>query len=119
MNVKPLAEQELVTCQRDAQKLSQDAIQELLPELVSWQVVEHHETPQLRRLFQFKNFGQALLFTNQIGLLAEQYNHHPCLVTQWGEVEVGWWTHKIKGLHYNDFVMAAKTQRLFSNFEGL
>ena len=63
--------------------------------------------------FKFKNFVQALEFTNQVGRLAEEECHHPALLTEWGRVTVTWWTHKIKGLHRNDFVMAAKTDELY------
>ncbi len=63
--------------------------------------------------FKFKNFVQSLEFTNQVGALAEAEGHHPALLTEWGRVTVTWWTHKIKGLHRNDFIMAAKTDQLF------
>ena len=58
--------------------------------------------------------AQALAFTNKIGELAEAEAHHPAVLTEWGRTTVTWWTHKIKGLHRNDFVMAAKTDQLFS-----
>jgi len=57
---------------------------------------------------------EALEFTNKIGDIAEQEGHHPVIVTEWGRVKVSWWTHKIKGLHQNDFIMAAKTNELYS-----
>jgi len=55
-----------------------------------------------------------LRFTVQVGELAEAEGHHPVIVTEWGRVTVTWWTHKIKGLHHNDFIMAAKTSQLYS-----
>jgi len=58
------------------------------------------------------DFAAALAFTQQVGQLAEAEGHHPVLRTEWGKVRVEWWTHKIKGLHANDFVMAAKTDAL-------
>jgi 4a-hydroxytetrahydrobiopterin dehydratase len=58
------------------------------------------------------DFQQALDFTNKVGQLANQENHHPALLTEWGKVKVDWWTHKIKGLHRNDFIMAAKTDEV-------
>src|SRR5262249_11555034 len=58
--------------------------------------------------------AQALAFTNAIGELAEAEGHHPALLTEWGRTTVTWWTHKIKGLHRNDFVMAAKTDELYA-----
>ncbi|HKM77940.1 MAG TPA: 4a-hydroxytetrahydrobiopterin dehydratase, partial [Candidatus Bathyarchaeia archaeon] len=53
-------------------------------------------------------------FTNQVGKIAQAQSHHPVLVTEWGRVTVTWWTHKIKGLHRNDFIMAAKTDQIYA-----
>jgi 4a-hydroxytetrahydrobiopterin dehydratase len=53
-----------------------------------------------------------------VGELAEAEGHHPVLVTRWGSVTVIWWTHKIRGLHRNDFIMAAKTDALFARRSG-
>jgi 4a-hydroxytetrahydrobiopterin dehydratase len=62
----------------------------------------------------YKNFVEALHFTNKVGELAETEGHHPSLLTEWGKVTVTWWTHKINGLHRNDFIMAAKTDELYA-----
>ena len=64
------------------------------------------------RIFHFPSFADALAFTNRVGVLAEEEAHHPALLTEWGQVTVTWWTHKIRGLHRNDFIMAAKTDAL-------
>jgi 4a-hydroxytetrahydrobiopterin dehydratase len=64
----------------------------------------------LERLFHFPSFADALAFTNWVGAIAEDEGHHPALLTEWGQVTVTWWTHKIRGLHRNDFIMAAKTE---------
>ena len=79
-----------------------------------WTIVEVEQMPRLERTFKFKSFAQALAFTNQVGDLAEAEGHHPLLQTEWGRVKVSWWTHAIKGLHHNDFIMAAKTDVLYS-----
>lgn len=68
---------------------------------------------QLERTFRFSDFREALRFTLEVGELAENEGHHPVLVTRWGRVTVTWWTHKIRGLHRNDFIMAAKTDALY------
>lgn len=68
----------------------------------------------LERTFRFKNFAQALAFTNRVGELAESEGHHPLLQTEWGKVKVSWWTHVIRDLHQNDFIMAAKTDILYA-----
>ena len=78
-----------------------------------WEVVERDVTKQLERSFGFDNSAQALKFTRRVGEKADEEGHHPALLTEWGKVTVTWWTHKIGGLHHNDFVMAAKTDELF------
>ncbi len=67
---------------------------------------------RLQRVYRFENFADALAFTVRVGELAESERHHPSLLTEWGRARVTWFTKKIKGLHRNDFVMAAKTDRL-------
>ena len=108
-----IAEQTCEACRADAPKLTEAEIAELSQEVPEWQVVEEAGEPRLRRLFKFKNFAQALAFTQSVGDLAEAADHHPALLTEWGKVRVDWWTHKIGGLHRNDFIMAAKTDRAY------
>ena len=96
----------------DAPTVTESEIAELRPEIPDWDLVERDGTKQLRRVFTFDDFAQALEFTNAVGRIAEEEGHHPALLTEWGRVTVRWWTHKIRGLHRNDFVMAAKTDRL-------
>lgn len=67
---------------------------------------------RLSRNFSFKDFKQAIKFVNEVANIAESENHHPQIVCEWGRVTVDWWTHKIKGLHQNDFIMAAKTDAI-------
>ena len=84
----------------------------LKPQLPDWQIIEVDGIQRLQRSFKFKNFSQALEYTNRVGELAEMEDHHPAILTEWGKVTVTWWTHKIKGLHRNDFIMAARTDSL-------
>src|SRR5438876_1128089 len=76
-------------------------------------VVERDGIKRLRRVFSVDDFAQALEFTKKVGELAAREGHHPALLTEWGRTTVTWWTHKIKGLHRNDFIMAAKTDELY------
>ena len=99
-------------CQADAPRLTPEEINELLKKIQGWKVIEVDGETRLERVFTFRNFAEALAFTNRTGALAEEHNHHPALLTEWGKVTVTWWTHKIHGLHVNDFVMAAKTDSL-------
>lgn len=101
-------------CKSGAIRLTKDEIGHLLERVPGWSVLEFEAIPRLKKEYFFKNFKQAIGFTNKIGELAEQEGHHPLLQTEWGKVTVSWWTHSIKGLHKNDFVMAAKSDVLFS-----
>ncbi|MEK7878572.1 MAG: 4a-hydroxytetrahydrobiopterin dehydratase [candidate division NC10 bacterium] len=104
-----LVQEKCVACRGDAPRCSDAEIAELHPEVPEWELTEEDGVRQLRRSFGFPDFVRALAFTNRVGELAEAEGHHPCLVTEWGKVTVSWWTHKIRGLHRNDFIMAAKT----------
>ncbi|MCW8955723.1 MAG: 4a-hydroxytetrahydrobiopterin dehydratase [Gammaproteobacteria bacterium] len=95
--------------QLDPQQLTQ-----LMEQLDNWQIDRSTPEPQLMRQFKFKNFNEALDFTNQVGELAEQVDHHPSILLEWGKVTVRWWTHSIGGLHLNDFILAARTDQVFT-----
>jgi 4a-hydroxytetrahydrobiopterin dehydratase len=84
----------------------------LLENIPGWELVTVENMSRLRRVFTFPDFRTALSFTNQVGELAEAEQHHPELITSWGRVTVSWWTHSVKGLHINDFIMAARTGAL-------
>jgi 4a-hydroxytetrahydrobiopterin dehydratase len=109
-----LAELKCTVCLDGDLPLSDDAIRDMLKILPGWSVKEERGMKKLARVFKFKDFLSALDFTRKVGLLAEEEDHHPMLVTEWGEVTVFWWTHKVSGLHQNDFIMAAKTDKLYS-----
>jgi len=94
--------------------LTEKEVIELHPQVSDWEIVEREGIQQLDRVFKFKNFVEALHFTNKIGELAEAEDHHPALLTEWGKVAVTWWTHAVGGLHLNDFIAAAKTDELYS-----
>ena len=74
--------------------------------------MEREGIERLERVFEFPDFAQAIAFTNRVGEIAEAEGHHPAILTEWGSVTVTWWTHKIRGLHKNDLVMAARTDEL-------
>lgn len=102
-------------CQAGAPQVSMEEQAKLLQQLPQWDVVTQQGVATLQRCFRFADFVSALAFTNQVAELAEQYNHHPALLTEWGKVTVSWWTHKIGGLHRNDFILAARTDALLSS----
>lgn len=107
-----LSKQHCQACQADAPLISADQAQELLTDLPGWSRLLDNGIEKLIKEYKFNSFRQALKFTNSVGELAENENHHPTLITEWGKVTVYWWTHKIKGLHMNDFIMAAKSDQL-------
>ncbi len=84
-----------------------------MPYIPGWQLVVRDGVPRLERIFKFKNYVRALEFTNEVAKIAEEQGHHPLIVLEWGRVTVQWWTHVVKGLHKNDFIMAAKTDERF------
>ncbi len=108
-----LSQKKCEACRVGAPLATQEEIKSFLPQIPEWTIVEVENVNCLTRTFKFNDFLRALDFTNQVGRLAEAEAHHPAILTEWGSVVVSWWTHKIKGLHVNDFIMAAKTDVLF------
>ena len=109
-----LSEKTCSACRVGAPQVTETQLTDALKMLPEWSVVEKDGVKQLTRIYPFKNFARALEFTHQVGAVAEEFNHHPALLTEWGKVTVNWWTHKINGLHENDIIMAAKTEKLFN-----
>src|ERR1044072_9898554 len=108
-----LASGKCVACRAGEPTLTNAEIAELQPQLPDWQVQEVEGMKRLERVFKFKNFSQALEFTNKVGAIAEAENNHPLIITEWGKVTLQWWTHQIGGLHKNDFIMAARSDELY------
>ena len=107
-----LARFKCVACRKDEPTVTEAEIRELGPQIPEWRVTEVDGIKRLERVFKFRNFVEALDFTNKVGAIAEEEGHHPLIITEWGRMTVHWWTHLIKGLHKNDFIMAAKTDQL-------
>ena len=101
-----LAAKECIPCKGGVAPLTGPPLTELLAKLGNgWQVINEHH---LEKEFKFKNFRQALDFTNQVGELAENVGHHPDIYLAWGKVKVTIWTHKVGGLTESDFILGAK-----------
>lgn len=96
-------------CKMGAPVVTEDQANELLVNIPSWKRLFHDGVDKLMREFYFVEFKDAFEFTYKIASLAEREQHHPTIITEWGKVTIYWWTHKINGLHENDFIMAAKT----------
>lgn len=107
---RDLASMECVPCKGGVPPLTDEQIGPYLADLGNgWEVVEGHH---LQKEYPFKNFREALAFTNRAGELAEEVGHHPDIELGWGRVKLSVYTHKIGGLHESDFVFAAKADRV-------
>lgn len=107
---RDLAAMECVPCKGGIPPFTRQQIEAYLSDLGNdWRVVDDHH---LEKEYAFKNFREALDFTNRVGELAEELGHHPDIHLAWGKVMLTVWTHKIDGLHESDFVFAAKADRV-------
>lgn len=116
--MKELLTQKCVPCEKGAPLLTREELDGLKPQIPDWEILEEGGMNKLSRAFKFKNFKTALDFVNAVGDLAEDHFHHPTMVLDWGRVKVLWTTHKIKGLHENDVIMAAQTDRIYEKMAG-
>lgn len=110
-----LSESKCEACQADAPKVSDEELAQLVKLIPDWTPIVVDGIMQLERVYKFKNFKLALEFTNKLGAISEDEGHHPGILTEWGKVTVTWWSHSIKGLHKNDFIMAAKTDEILAD----
>ena len=107
-----LAEERCVACRKDSPKVETAEAAELIGRLPGWTIIERDGVPRLERRFRFRGYPRVLAFVQRLGELAEAEGHHPVMLVEARRVTVTWWTHAIDALHRNDFVMAAKTDRL-------
>lgn len=110
---KQLADLTCDACHSGPPPVTGEELVVLRLQIPEWELVVSDGMPQLRRDFEFDNFREALEFANRVGAAAELEGHHPELTVGWGHVTVTWWTHAIRNLHRNDFVLAARTDRLY------
>jgi 4a-hydroxytetrahydrobiopterin dehydratase len=116
--MKELVQQRCSPITVNTSRLSDQEAGRLNVKLPGWEIHTKKGELRLEKSFQFKDFIQAMAFTNQVAQLANKEDHHPAILTEWGKVTITWWTHKIKGLTMNDFIMAAKTEQLFDFVKG-
>ena len=106
-------------CQADAPKVTDEELAQFMKQLPNWAVISEPFKDgyvlQLKRVFKFKNFKDGWAFGDKLMHLAESEGHHPAILVEWGKVTVNWWSHSIKGLHKNDFIMAVKTDEIFDD----
>ena len=108
-----LSKMHCISVKADSPSLNGHEIDQMIEQLPGWHTAEKESELRLEKLFKFKDFSQAVAFTDQVARAANEEDHHPAILTEWGKVTVTWWTHAIKGLHQNDFIMAAKTEDIY------
>jgi len=113
--VSELAQRTCVPCRGGVPPLDAAETDELLQKLPpGWRAVKEHH---LERNFEFRNFREALAFTNEVGKIAEEQKHHPDICLSWGRVQLEIWTHKIDGLTESDFILAAKCDNAYRSMK--
>ena len=110
-----LADSTCEACRIDAPMVADDDALILLKEIEDWHIIDNG-FKQLKKTFNFSCYEHSVSFSNKVAEIAELEDHHPTITLEWGKVTVVWWSHKIKGLHKNDFICAAKTDKLFKSF---
>ena len=109
-----LASNTCEACRIDAPLVSDNEASLLIKEIKGWDVIDDG-VKKLKKEFSFSNYSDSVDFLNKVADMAEQEDHHPQIILEWGKVTVIWWSHKIKGLHKNDFICAAKTNKISKN----
>ena len=112
-----LKESKCEACTIDAPLVSEHEAIELLKELDNWKIEDHDNIKQLVKQFNFSNYEDSVRFCQKVADLAESEDHHPKITVEWGKVYLEWWSHKIQGLHMNDFICAAKSDEIFLSIE--
>ncbi len=108
----PLYERHCVACKPGSPHLDRPEIDRLLDQVQGWKVEEAEGHLRLTRVFKFKGFMPGVELVDKIAPIAEAEQHHPDLLVSWGSVTVWLWTHTAGGLTENDFILAAKLDRL-------
>ncbi len=111
--IDDLRAEHCVACNRDSPRVTPLELSTLFAMLPDWAIDTVDDVPRLVRAFRFTRYRMGLDFAHRVGVLADENDHHPVIVTEARRITVSWWTHAIGGLHRNDFVMAAKTDRVF------
>ncbi len=114
--MKNLYEMKCIACRGGDPPASQEERDDFFPQIPEWQVVDVDGGERLQRGYKFKKYLDAVGFSSKIGKWAEDQDHHPAILLEWGKVTVTWWTHVVDGLHQNDFVSAAKSDQIFLEY---
>jgi 4a-hydroxytetrahydrobiopterin dehydratase len=112
-----LASKSCAPCRGGVPPLSAEEAKQMLPGAPGWEL--RQDATRLERRFEFRDFVEAMKFVNRVAEIAEREGHHPDIAIHWNKVELVLWTHKIGGLHENDFILAAKVNRLLEEDPSL
>ena len=99
-------------CKLSTPVISEEEAHQLVLGVPGWKRQFHGGVEKLVREFFFISFKDAFTFTAKVANAADREDHHPTVLTEWGKVTVYWWSHRVNGLHVNDFIMAAKTDTI-------
>lgn len=113
--METLAQERCVPCTGDVPAVSSAEMDELRLSTPMWNVAEEAGVNRLRRTFEFDKYTDGLIFATRVGRMAQEQDHHPTITIRYKKVDLEWYTHAIKGLHRNDFVMAAKSDEAYLN----
>jgi len=113
MDPHELSAKTCVPCRGGVPPLPEEKAREYAAATPGWTLAENGT--RLFRRFEFADFKAAMEFVNRVADLAEEEGHHPDICIHWNKVELTLWTHKIGGLHENDFILAAKIDRLLES----
>jgi len=116
MDAHELTSKTCVPCRGGVPPLTEEEARRLAEAVPAWALLENGK--RLVRRFEFRDFKAAMEFVNRVAALAEEEGHHPDFEIHWNKVELTLWTHKIGGLHQNDFILAAKIDRLLEEPSG-
>jgi 4a-hydroxytetrahydrobiopterin dehydratase len=108
-----LADRDIVICRKGAPPLTEPEYAGYLMQLPGWEVALVDGIERLQRTYFFEDTSDASAFSRFISNIADDADHHPFLHTGQSGLTVIWWTHSIKGLHLNDFIMAARCDEAF------
>ena len=111
--MKNLAEMKCVPCRGGEPALTAAEVEQLMPQVDGWELLEQNGIPRLKKVFSFDSYLDGASFVQTLVDLAEKQDHHPAILLEWRQITVSWWTHVVKGLHINDFISAAKTDKLY------
>jgi len=105
-------------CRADAPKITASEIEQYLPTLPQWKIIQEDSIDKLTRCYALTKYSESLSLVNAIAELSELEGHHSVMIVEFRQVTVTWWSHKMRGLHVNDFIMAAKCDHAYEKLRA-